>query len=72
MTANKILAILNRNPFYPLEIHLSDGAKITVDHPFEITVQPHAAEFIVYEDETERHIACRNITQIITTAPSSD
>jgi hypothetical protein len=62
---------MSRSPFVPLEIHLSDGARIVVEHPYDIGVAPHSADFVVYEEQWERVIACRNVTQIITASINS-
>lgn len=66
MTANRILELMNRSPFVPLEIHLSDGARIAVNHPYEIAVHPHSADFTVFDDQRLRIVAVRNVTEIVT------
>jgi hypothetical protein len=70
MTSNRILELMNRTPFMPLEIHLSDGTTIRVEDPFDIAVRPHSPDFTVFEEERWRFVACRNIREVIT-APVS-
>lgn len=67
MTANQIIELMNRSPFVPLEIHLNDGARIRVEHPYEIATKPNSAVCIVYDGELARFVALRNITEVITT-----
>jgi hypothetical protein len=64
MTANQMLEFMNRTPF---EIHLSDGAVIQVDEPYSIATRPHSQSCVVFvDDEVARHVAYRNITEVIT------
>jgi hypothetical protein len=66
MTANQIIDLMNRSPFEPLEIHLSDGASIRVEHPYEIATKPNSAICVVYDGELARFVSFRNITQVVT------
>ena len=66
MTANRILELMNRIPFIPLEIHLNDGAIIRVENPYDIAVRPHGSDCIIFEDDRWRFVACGNIAEIIT------
>jgi hypothetical protein len=66
MDANQMMAIMNRAPFMPFEIHLSDGASLKIDHPYDISVRPNSGDFLVYEDDRWRFVAFRNITEIVT------
>jgi hypothetical protein len=66
MTANQIIELMNRSPFEPLEIHLSDGASIRVEHPYEIATKPNSAICVVYDGELARFVSFRNITQVVT------
>ena len=67
MTSNQIIELMNREPFTPLEIRLSDGSSAHVNEPFEIATQRNSPFCIVYNDEgTARFIAIRNITEIVT------
>ncbi len=72
MTAAKMIELMNRTPFEPLEIHLSDGTTIRVEHPYEIATQPKGSSCVIYdENERMRIVAYRNITEVITTAAAS-
>jgi hypothetical protein len=66
MTANQIIELMNRSPFSPIEIHLSDGARIRVEHPYEIATKPNSAICVVYDGELARFISFRNITEVVT------
>jgi hypothetical protein len=66
MTANQMIELMNRSPFAPLEIHLSDGAKIRVEHSYEIATKPNSAICIVYDGELARFVSFRNVTEVIT------
>lgn len=69
MTANQLIALMNRVPFDPLEIHLSEGNVIRVEHPYEIATRPNSPSCIVYtEDDRMRVIAYHNITEVVTSA----
>lgn len=70
MNATELLKVMNRDPFHPFEVHLSDGARITVEHPWQISTAPNSATCTVYEgDDGMRIVAYRNITEIVTTSP---
>jgi hypothetical protein len=66
MTANQMIELMNRTPFTPIEIHLSDGARIKVEHPYEIATRPNSPVCIIYEEDRWRFVAYRNITEVIT------
>ena len=66
MTATQMIELMNRTPFAPLEIHLSDGARIRVEHPYEIATKPNSAICIVYDGELARFVSFRNVTEVIT------
>jgi hypothetical protein len=66
MTANQMIDLMNRSPFEPLEIHLSVGARIRVEHPYEIATKPNSAICIVYDGDLARFVSYRNITEVIT------
>jgi hypothetical protein len=66
MTANQIIELMNRSPFAPLEIHLSDGPRIRVEHPYEIATKPNSAICVVYDGELARFVSFRNITEVVT------
>jgi hypothetical protein len=67
MTANRLIELMNRDPFEPLELHLSDGERIQVEYPYEISTRPNCPTCTVYKDDDRmRVIALRNITEVIT------
>ncbi len=69
MTANQMIELMNRVPFQPLEIHLSDGTQIRVEQPYQIATRPNSPTCIVYdEDERTRFVAYRNITEVVTSS----
>jgi hypothetical protein len=72
MTAKDMLALMNRTPFEALEIHLNNGTKIRVEHPYQIATRPSAAALVVYPDDEDvaRFVSYRNIAEIITKAPA--
>jgi hypothetical protein len=72
VTSNRILELINRLPFVPLEIHLSDGARISVTYPYDIAVNPHSADFTVFEDHQLRFVSVRSITEVVTSTDSAD
>lgn len=73
MTANDMLALMNRKPFEPLEIHLSNGTTITVQHPYQIATTPNATACVVYGDDdvVMRIIPYRNIAEVVTRASAA-
>ncbi len=72
MNATQMIALRNRAPFEPLEIHLSDGAVIRVEHAYNIASGQNSPTCIIYQDDDRmRIIAYRNITEIITAAAAS-
>ncbi|MEN0111403.1 MAG: hypothetical protein AAF805_11835 [Planctomycetota bacterium] len=72
MNATKMIELVNRQPFEPIEVHLSDGAVVTVESPHLVATGRNQATFTLYsdEDESARYIAYRNITQVITKEPT--
>lgn len=67
MTANQMIALMNRSPFVPLEIHLSDGVSIHVEEPYQITTSRNSPTCTVYEgNDRMRIITLRNVTEVIT------
>jgi hypothetical protein len=62
---------MNRSPFTPLEIHLSDGAAIRVEEPFQISTSRNSPTCTVYEGDRMRIVAFRNITEVVTSANGS-
>jgi hypothetical protein len=69
MTAAQMIELMNRTPFEPLEIHLSDGTSIRVEHPYHIATRQDSPTCSVYdENNIVRFVAYRNITEVITAA----
>jgi hypothetical protein len=69
MTANQLIDLMNRSPFTPLEIHLSDGERIRVEQPYQIATTRNSPTCVIYEeDERMRFVSYRNITEVITTS----
>lgn len=67
MTAGQMIELMNRIPFEPLEIHLSDGTQIRVEQPYHIATRQGGSSCIIYdEDGRTRFVAYRNITEVIT------
>ena len=68
MHAGQMIDLMNRIPFQPLEIHLSDGTQIRVEQPYQIATRPDSLSCIIYDDDDRTHfVAYRNITEVITT-----
>lgn len=74
MNASHLLELMNRSPFEPLEIHLDNGTTIEVTEPYQIATAPHAAAFIVYSmhEDVARHVAYRNVAEIVTKTASAN
>lgn len=72
MNASTMIELVNRQPFAPIEVHLSDGEKLTVESPHLIATARNQATFTLYsdEDESARYVAYRNITQMVTKEPT--
>jgi hypothetical protein len=70
MNATQLLKLMNRAPFEPFEVHLSDGAHIRVEHPYQIATQANSPVCVVFDDSEDMHIVSyRNITEV-GTAPN--
>jgi hypothetical protein len=66
MTAQQMIKLRNRTLFEPFEIHLTDGTRIRVEHPYEIATPPKGRAWVIYEDDDGmRIVAYRNITKVI-------
>lgn len=73
MNASQLIEVMNRRPFQPFEIHLSDGERVRVDEPFQVSTARNSPSCTVYDTEDRmRIISYRNITEIIIPAPASD
>jgi hypothetical protein len=69
MNATQMIELMNRTPFEPLDIHLSDGTRIRVEHPYQIATRPDSPTCIVFDEpDRMRFVAYRNITEVITAA----
>jgi len=69
MTATQMIELMNRTPFEPLEIHLSDGTRIRVEHPYHLATRQKSPTCTIYDESDRMRIfACRNITEVITAA----
>lgn len=68
MNAQQMIKLMNRTPFEPFEIRLTDGARIRVEHPYEIATRPKGSACVIYEEDGMRTVAYRNITEVVTKA----
>jgi len=66
-----MIELMNRTPFEPFEIHLSDGTQIRIEQPYHIATRQDSPSCIVYDDDRMRIVAYRNITEVITTLTAS-
>ena len=67
MNATHMIELMNRTPFEPFEIHLSDGANIKVQQPYQIATSQKSRTCTIYDtDDRMRIVAFRNITEVIT------
>ena len=67
MTAEQIIELLNRNPFEPIEIHLTNGTVIEVEHPYLLATAPGSPVCTIYgevESEPACFVAFRNIAEV--------
>ena len=72
MTAQQMIELMNRIPFEPFEIHLTDGTQIRIEHPYEIATRPKGTACLVYDnDDRMRIVAYRNITEVVTKVPTN-
>ena len=73
MTATDMIRLMNRKPFEPLDIHLADGAKIRVDHPYQMATRQNSPVCFIYDaDDEMRFVSYRNITQVVTKTHTED
>lgn len=67
MTAKKLIELIVRTPFQPLEIRLADGTRIQVDHPWQLATAANSPTCVYYgDDDAMRIVSLRNITEIVT------
>ncbi len=67
MNAVKMIELLNRHPFEPLEMHLSNGTVIVIEHPYLIATAPGSSQCIIHgevESEPTRYVSYRNIVEV--------
>jgi len=68
MNAEQMIQLMNRTPFEPFEIRLTDGTRIRVENPYEIATRPKGLACVIYEEDGTRFVAYRNITEVVTKA----
>lgn len=69
MNASEMLKLTNRSTFEKFEIFMSDGLRLSVEEPFQISTSPNSACCTVYDNKGEMHIVSfRNITRVVTAA----
>jgi hypothetical protein len=67
MNATRIIELMNRSPFQPLEVHLNDGTSILVEHPYQIATKRNSPTCTIYDAEDRMHVVSyRNISEVIT------
>jgi hypothetical protein len=66
MNASQMVELMNRSPFAPIEIHLTNGTAVRVEQPFDIAARPNSSDCLVFEGDRWRFIAYRNIAEVIT------
>ena len=72
MTASEMLKLMNRALFEGFDIYMSDGHRLNVEQPFQISTVPNSPCCTVYDLSGEMHIVSfRNITRVVTVAESS-
>lgn len=71
MNASTLIELMNQRPFQPLEVRLNDGQTIKVEEPFSLAVQRNRPTFIVFDEDKIRHVAYRNVTEVITGSPAT-
>ena len=70
MNATLMIELMNRTPFEPMDIHLSDGSRIRVEQPYLIATRPDSPTCVVYDEDRMRIVAYRNITEVVTALPT--
>ncbi len=66
MTAIQLIKLMNQVPFEGFEIHLSDGTKIAVEHPYLVATNPHSSFCTIFDlPDQARYVSFRNITEVI-------
>ncbi len=71
MNANQMIELLNRNPFEPIEIHLTNGTIIAIEHPYSIATAPGSSYCIIHrESEPVRYVAYRDMAEVKVQLPA--
>ncbi len=73
MNAHQMIELLNRNPFEPIEIHLTNGTVIRIDHPYQTATAPQSSHCIIHgesESEPVRYVAYRNMAEVKVQLPA--
>jgi hypothetical protein len=66
MHAAQILKLMNHFPFEPFEIRMTGGARVPVQHAWQIATSPNSASCAVYEaDGGARIIALESIAELL-------
>ena len=69
MTATQMIELMNREPFDSFEVHLSDGANVKVEEPWQISTSRNSPVCVIFDaDEQMRIISFRNLTEVVTRA----
>ena len=66
MTATQLLELMNQVPFEGFEVHLSDGTKIAVEHPYLVATSPYSSFCTIFDlPDRARYVSFRSITEVI-------
>jgi len=71
MNASTLLELMNQKPFLPLEVRLNDGQTVKIDEPFHVAVRRSRPKFVVFDDDAIRHVAYRNVAEVVTRDPAA-
>lgn len=74
MNASVLLQLMNQMPFEPLEVHLNNGTAIEISEPYQVATAPNSPAFTVYllDKDEVRHVAFRNVAEIVSKAASTN
>lgn len=69
MYASTMIELINRQPFQPIAVHLSDGEVLMVGYPHLISTGRNKSTFTLHSDtdDSARYVSYRNVTQVVTT-----
>ena len=69
MITDDLLDLQDTRPFIPFEVHLADGAKITIQHSKWMMVTPDRSSLIyVFAEGPIHRVAIHQITRIVENA----